>query len=71
MCHILFFQLHFVDCETLDFTAFPPVIHMLYITYPHFGDNLWINSGIISEYLVYCSQPYVGIPYFSILPDSG
>lgn len=60
-----------VDYETLDFTSFPPIIHILYITYPHFGDNLWINSGIISGYSVYCSQQKPLFPYFSILPDRG
>ena len=48
-CQIFFIiKLYFVDSETLDFKGNPPVIHILYTTYPHFGDKLWINSGIIS-----------------------
>ena len=46
----------FVDKKTYIFPAFPRLIHKLYITYPQSVDNLWINSGIIPWYSIYCSH---------------
>lgn len=39
---------HFVDKKILILSAFPPPIHSLSSTYPHFGDNLWKSRGIRS-----------------------
>ena len=39
---------HFVDKKILILSVFPPPIHSLSSSYPHFGDNLWKSRGIRS-----------------------